>query len=173
MRFRVVERHEAERLTDLMRRLFVASYGHSSTPENVQAFLDGVYTPEKQRAEIDNPHIYSCVLEDGDAWAGFTQIRFAASKPDAVPLANGAELGRIYLDPAYQGRALGGRLLGHVEAVARERGRDGFWASVWQQAPQAIAFYRKNGFEIVGTTTFFVGAEGTPDWIMAKRFAQA
>ena len=68
------------------------------------------------------------------------------------------------------GKALGARLLTEAEAAARARGRAGLWLNVWQKAPQAIAFYRRQGFDIVGTNDFHVGDDPQLDWVMAKRF---
>jgi GNAT superfamily N-acetyltransferase len=162
---------EADRLSALMRRLFLAAYRDCSSERNVQAFLDTVYTPARQLAELKDPAIHTCVLEDGDHWAGFAQLRLAARRPDCVPLANGAELGRIYLDPAYQGRALGATLHEHIAGIARDHGRDGLWLNVWQLAPKAVAFYERQGFRIVGTTDFIVGDDAKTDWLMYRRFA--
>jgi hypothetical protein len=41
------------------------------------------------------------------------------------------------------------------------------WLSVWDQNPRAIAFYRKVGFEDVGSTEFGVGSDRQTDRIMA------
>ena len=166
---RIVAPRESARLSALMRQLFVAAYRHCSTPANVAAFLAATYTEARQRAELDDASIDSVVVEHGGDWLGFAQLRFARPAPAGVTLAHGAELGRIYLDPRAQGRGLGRLLLRDLEARARARGRDGLWLNVWQEAPQAIAFYRREGFEIVGTTDFVVGDDAKTDWRMVKR----
>lgn len=167
--FRTPTSAEAARLTALMRELFVDHYSHSTTPENVAAFLDGVYTEAKQRAELADPHIDTFAVERGDDWIGFAQLRYATSPPSPVPGARPCELGRIYLSRAAQGAGVGRRLVARLEQAALARGRDALWLSVWQEAPWAIGFYRRMGFEIVGTAVFTVGGEDTPDWLMAKR----
>lgn len=166
---RIVAPREAARLSALMRDLFVAAYRHCSTPANVAAFLDATYTEPLQRAELQNASIESVVVERGADWLGFAQLRFARPAPDGVTLAQGAELGRLYLDPRVQGRGLGRLLLRDLESRVRARGRDGLWLNVWQEAPQALAFYRREGFEIVGTTAFVVGDDAKTDWRMVKR----
>lgn len=168
--FRAARRDEAARLCGFMRRLFVASYGHAASPEDVALFLDGVYTPAQQAAELANPDIHTVIVEDGgDDWAGFAQLRFATARPAAGTLANSIELGRIYLAPRCHGRGYGTRLLAHLEALTRARGHDGLWLSAWQQAPQALRFYEREGFVRVGTAIFSVGRHETDDWIVEKR----
>ena len=160
---------EAARLSALMRELFLEAYRHCSTPENVAAFLDATYSERQQRAELDDPAVDTVVVEDGADWLGFAQLRFGKPAPSGVMLCNGAELGRIYLAARAQGRGIGQALLRDLEARTLARGRDGLWLNAWQEAPQAVAFYRREGFEIVGTTDFVVGDDTKADWRMAKR----
>ena len=161
--------HEAARLSLLMRELFLDAYRHCSTPQNVAAFLDANYGEALQRAELEDPAIETLVVEQGDAWLGFAQLRFGKSAPPGVTLPHGAELGRIYLGPQAQGRGIGSTLLREIEHRTCARGRDGLWLNVWQEAPQALAFYRREGFEPCGTTDFVVGDDVKTDWRMMKR----
>lgn len=161
---------EARRLSDFMRALFVAAYRHCSTPENVAAFLAATYSPARQRAELEDPAIETVVVERGDEWPGFAQLRLAVPAPEGVPLARGAELGRIYLAPSAQGRGVGVALLREIERRAQRHGRDGLWLNAWQEAPQALAFYEREGFVRCGTTQFVVGDDAKLDWRLAKRF---
>lgn len=164
--------HEAARLSALMRELFLQAYRHCSTPENVATFLDATYSERQQRAELDDPSVDTVVVEDGADWIGFAQLRFGKPAPSGVTLCNGAELGRIYLAAGAQGRGIGQALLRDLEARTVARGRDGLWLNAWQEAPQAVAFYRREGFAIVGTTEFVVGDDAKHDWRMAKSLVE-
>ncbi|MBC7990564.1 MAG: GNAT family N-acetyltransferase [Luteimonas sp.] len=162
---------EAERLSDLMRSTFLDANGHCSTPANVAAFLDAVYSPATQRREIADPDILTWIVESphgGGAWAGFAQLRFATRAPEEVGLRHPVELGRIYLAPSFQGRGLARTLMLHLCDEARRRGADGLWLNVWQEATQAIRFYTKHGFRIVGRSIFTVGDDPKDDWVMVR-----
>ena len=159
---------EAARLARLMRELFLAAYRHCSTPRNVAAFLDATYGEAQQRAELEDDGIETVIVEAGDDWLGFAQLRFGKPAPPGVTLSRGAELGRIYLGPQAQGRGVGTALLRELETRTRARGRDGLWLNVWLEAPQALAFYRREGFEICGTADFVVGDDVKQDWRMQK-----
>ena len=165
---RDVRPDEAARFSLLMRDLFVAAYRDCSTPENVASFLRATYSEAQQRAELQDGDIESIVAERGADWLGFAQLRFGKTPPQGVGFARGAELGRLYLAPQAQGVGLGSAMLREIERRARARGGDGLWLNVWQQAPQAQAFYRREGFGIVGTTDFIVGDDAKTDWRMAK-----
>lgn len=53
-------------------------------------------------------------------------------------------------------------------AFASEHQHDYIWLGVWQQNEDAIAFYKKMGFAIVGTDTFLLGKDLQLDWVMGK-----
>ena len=54
-----------------------------------------------------------------------------------------------------------------VEA-ARAAGARTLWLGVWERNARAIAFYRKSGFDEVGTQTFVLGADHQRDLVLAR-----
>lgn len=168
---RCVRPDEAPRLSALMRALFLESYANCSTSANVEACLAAAFAPDRQAAELDAADRMTWVAEQGDRWHGFAQARFDAAAPAGVTLARPAQLHRLYLAGPARGTGLGRRLLDTVRGAARERGADGLWLSVWQQAPGPIAFYTREGFSIVGQAVFDVGGDPLQDWIMQARLA--
>ncbi|WP_334177939.1 GNAT family N-acetyltransferase [Pseudoxanthomonas sp.] len=159
---------EAAALSDLMRRTFVAANGHCGTPGNVAAFLDQAYTPERQAQEIRDPDTLTLIVEQDGEWAGFAQLRWGTVPPAEVTLRPAVELGRIYLDAAFHGKGIAALLVTHLLAAARLRHSRSVWLSVWQESQQAIRFYRKHGFQIVGRSVFHVGDVTTEDWVMTQ-----
>ena len=55
-----------------------------------------------------------------------------------------------------------------VEAQARRRGARELWLGVWERNARAQAFYRKCGFEKVGTQIFVVGTDPQTDHVMMR-----
>jgi ribosomal protein S18 acetylase RimI-like enzyme len=64
------------------------------------------------------------------------------------------------------GRGLAQALMAEVENAARRRGAHELWLGVWERNPRAQAFYRKCGFEKVGTQIFVVGDDPQTDHVM-------
>ena len=58
----------------------------------------------------------------------------------------------LYLDPERRGRGLGIQVVGKAVSVFRPRGRDKLRLVCSQENKAALAFYRKYGFQITGTT---------------------
>ncbi|MET0582328.1 MAG: GNAT family N-acetyltransferase [Pseudoxanthomonas sp.] len=164
---------DAEALSALMRRTFVAANGHCSTPENVARFLDAVYTPERQASEIRDPDTLTVIVEQDGQWAGFAQLRWGSTPPPEVGPLPTVELGRIYLDSAFHGRGLAAQLVANLLAAASLRGSRSVWLNVWQEAAQAIRFYQKHGFQIVGTSVFTIGDDPKDDWVMTQALPTA
>ena len=97
---------------------------------------------------------------------GYAQVRRHAPPPE-IPGRHPVQLERLYADVAHHGRGVGRRLMQAVHGVARELGGDTIWLTVWTENPRAIAFYRKSGFEVVGSTIFVVGSDPQTDHLMA------
>ena len=159
---------EAAELSAMMRRTFLAANGHCSTPENVAAFVAQAYTPERQAQEIRDPDTLTLIVEQDGVWAGFAQLRWGTLPPTDVGLQPTVEPARIYLDEAFHGRVIAAVLVSHLLAAARLRGSRSVWLTVWQESSQAIRFWRKHGFQIVGRSIFHVGDDPKEDWVMAQ-----
>ncbi|MEL1264889.1 GNAT family N-acetyltransferase [Pseudoxanthomonas putridarboris] len=159
---------EAAELSAMMRRTFVAANGHCSTPENVAAHLDAMCTPERQAQEIRDPDTLTLIVEQDGRWAGYAQVRWGTVPPAEVALRPTVELARIYLDAAFHGQGIAAPLVSHLLAAARLRGSRSVWLTVWQEAEQAIRFWRKHGFQIVGRSTYRVGDDPKDDWVMMQ-----
>ncbi|MFN0016209.1 MAG: GNAT family N-acetyltransferase [Saprospiraceae bacterium] len=159
-------------LRDLAERTFRDAWQHMNEPEPFEAYCQEHFTLEKLAAELIAPdsEFYFAVL-NGQPVA-YLKLNFNRQPhPDApndwtgIPL----QLERIYVRQDTQGQRIGERLLDFTEARARVNGGTWVWLSAWQKAPRTIRFYEKNGYEIFGVETFWVGDDPQPDWLMRKR----
>ncbi len=88
--------------------------------------------------------------------------------PDIVTGADDVELKRIYILSRYHGGGLAGRMMETVIAEAKAMGKTRLLLGVYAANDRALAFYRKQGFGIVGDRRFQVGAALFEDKIMAR-----
>jgi ribosomal protein S18 acetylase RimI-like enzyme len=91
-----------------------------------------------------------------------------ATLPIADPKDTDLEMKRIYLLHRFQGRGIGRALMDQAVAAAKERARKRLLLGVYGRNAQAIAFYRRNGFEQIGERRFQVGDTLHEDAIMAR-----
>ena len=165
--FRLAEPADAAALGDFMSRNFLAAYGHCSTPANVQRAILDYYGEPAQRRQIDDPARWNLIVQQGPHWVGHAQLNFGGSLPAGAPV-GAVELGRFYVDTTAHGRGVAQAMMARVRAEARARGGRGLWLSVWQEAPQAIRFYEKEGFRKAGSLVFVVGDDPKDDWLMVS-----
>jgi ribosomal protein S18 acetylase RimI-like enzyme len=74
----------------------------------------------------------------------------------------------VYVDPAWQGQRVGESLVDACVAQARAWHCDSLWLGVWKENARAIAFYRRLGFQEVGSQTFRIGNDIQNDLVMSR-----
>jgi ribosomal protein S18 acetylase RimI-like enzyme len=75
---------------------------------------------------------------------------------------------RFYVDPIRHGHGIAQTLMDAVLTTARADAAHTIWLGVWERNPRAIAFYRKCGFEDVGSHPFLVGTDLQTDRVMTR-----
>ena len=160
---------DAAFLADLAARLFDQTFGAQNTAEDMEAFLASTYSLELQREEIADPdRVTFLAVDDGGGSAiGFAMVRRG-------PRANGVigerpvEVQRIYVDRESHGSGVGASLMNSCVEQARAWKGDVLWLGVFQKNPRAIAFYKRQGFAVVGVQQFMVGSDLQDDYVMAR-----
>lgn len=160
---------DAAALSEFGARTFFETFAADNTPEDMRMHLESAWRPELQRAEIADPSLDTLLALDGQgALAGFAQLR-ADHAPAGVVTRKPIELKRFYVDRPWQGLGVARRLMEAVEAQARARGARELWLGVWERNERAKAFYRKCGFQQVGTQVFVVGKDPQTDHVMLRQ----
>lgn len=166
LRFRLAQPADATQLGEFMERNFLAAYGHCSSPGNVRAAIEQHYGLAAQSRQIADPACWNLIASIGDAWAGHAQLKAGGNPPDGVGPQPVLELSRFYVDGAFHGQGVAQAMMAKTKAHARDQGAKALYLSVWQDQPQAIRFYRKEGFRIAGELVFMVGDDAKDDWLM-------
>jgi len=166
--------HEAARLGTTAARLFTQAYGPTHPEPELSAYLARAFAPERLAAELADPARCALVVESGGAWIGYAYLHESTDGcPEGVPGQRPVEIVRFYVDAGWHGRGVAQALMAACDEEARRRGADMLWLAVWQEAARPLAFYRRAGFEVVGTTTFAFGDRLDDDFVMARRIAGA
>lgn len=111
-----------------------------------QRMLDEWWTPEVFALSLArNAHVVAEV--DGRVVAMATFGRLRASYRDFPHVTGDREvMWKLYVHPEHQGRGIGRRLLGEIEALVEG---DELWLEVVDGNESAFAFYAAHGFEVV------------------------
>ena|SRR6187402_588648 len=157
----------AAELAQVMERTFRDTFGASTGEEHMAEHCRSSYGEAIQRAEILDPDITTVLCIDGDAIAGFAQVR-TGNRPSCVDASRPVELHRIYVESPWHGRGVAALLMQAALDDAARRGADGVWLGVWENNPRAIRFYAKFGFTEVGEHLFHVGSDAQRDLLMSR-----
>jgi len=160
-------RADAQQLSRLGALTFRETFAHTTTTENVDAYLTEAYSTEMQEAEIANPDLTIFVAEADSELVGFTYVGSGEtieglSGPDVL------ELKRIYVASSWHGQGIAQKLMDAALNAARARGASKIWLGVWENNARALGFYKKYGFERVSEHTFMVGDDPQTDWVLAR-----
>ena len=160
-------RMQLDTLHTLSCQTFRETFADSNTPEDLQAYLDRAYDPEKLLAELDNPASTFYLLVCDGVPAGYIKLNEAGAQtelrdPEAL------EIERIYLLQRFQGQGLGSRLLNVALERARAEGRRYVWLGVWEHNAKAAAFYKRHGFYQIGAHSFLLGSDEQADDLLRR-----
>ena len=132
-------------LIALMRRIYPPVYAYL-WPDGGEWYVNSQYGENNFRAELADPRAdYRLVLADDQA-VGIVRTVYGQANPDH-PERSATKLHRLYLDPSFQGRGIGRRVIDDVENACRQRGIDHLWLEAMDSAEGSLAFYRRMGFQ--------------------------
>jgi ribosomal protein S18 acetylase RimI-like enzyme len=157
---------DAPSLAVLAERTFRDAFGTRNSPDNMDLHCARTFGPDIQLREIRDRGLVTTLADEAGRLVGFSQLRTAQPAP-AVKAHKPAELHRIYVVAEWQGRGVAHALMERALADAAHAGCDALWLGVWEHNPKAMAFYRKFGFEFVGTHAFMLGNERQRDLVMS------
>ena len=168
MEIRKATRKDNQLLAALGARTFADSFAADNTPEDMAAYLEKSFSPEKQAAELADPGTTFLIAEIDGQPVGYTRLR-QDPPPDCVKGMHPIEIVRLYSVKEWIGRGVGAALMQACLNEAARAGHDVIWLDVWEKNPRAIAFYQRWGFQKVGEQGFQLGDDLQTDWLMARK----
>lgn len=155
---------------------------------SVQVFLDTYATegvrPDLAREAFENysPDAFTGRLAEAGrvfilAEAGSGLLGYAEVLLDPLPAPaggiSGAELVRLYVQPAAQRRGVGRALMSRMEQAVAEAGLASVWLTAWEGNFNARAFYSRLGYSDIGATTYTFQGNDYPNRVIARRLRDA
>lgn len=159
---------DAERLAAFAAHAFNDAFLATNDPADMAAYVREAFAPARLRAELADPaSTFFLALDAAGALAGYAKLR-AGPAEACVRGPAPVELERIYVAAGTTGRGVGAALMAACLETAAADGFRTLWLGVWERNPRAIAFYRRWGFEPVGTHPFVLGSDHQTDVVMAR-----
>lgn len=160
----------AETLGHIGVATFVETYSDTIPGPAMMAHCTHEHSAARYAAYLDDERSCAWISEHSETGA---PVGYALNcVPDLpVQLLDGdIELKRIYVLSKYHGHEIGAALLRAAESHARSLNAPRLLLGTYEGNDRATAFYKKHGFETIGTRKFDVGGKVFDDIVMAKRF---
>jgi len=162
---------DAEMLTEFARRTFHDAFAPMNTPENIEAHMSQNFTLQRFEAQLADRRAIFLIAEIGAAPVAFAKL-YDSDVPDCVSGFAPVEIERFYVDREFHGKGVAQTLMQACFDNARQSGHGTIYLGVWENNPRAIAFYRKCGFDVVGSHVFQLGDEAQNDLWMERRLQE-
>ena len=127
------------------------------------------HSPEKYSYYLSQPQTRIWVAEtvSQQGPVGYSMLT-APDLPIADPQPTDLELKRIYLLSRFHGGGAGRALMDAAVEGARAQGAKRLFLGVYAGNARALAFYAKEGYQIVGARTFQMGFNLFDDHVLAR-----
>lgn len=163
---------DAAALAQLAEQTFVATYGPHCDPTMVHEHCQKNFGMSQQLAEIQNANGITLLQFAGDELIGFAQMKQSDLPPcvQAVSQVKTICLHRYYIKQTWHGKGVAVVLLEQAIAFAKASGAQAMWLGMWRHNQRAFAFYRKQGFHLVGEMEYVFGSQTELDQVLLKQF---
>lgn len=160
---------DAPALARLGRESFCAAFAHLYRPQDLDAFLEQVYSESVVAQEIADETMIHRLACDAQALLGFVKLRSPSWYAEHSDAANPIALGQLYTRPDRTGQGIGAGLMDWAIEHARAQGHDAIQLSVWSENVGAQRFYRRYGFAKIADIDFWVGNHRDDEFLYEKR----
>ncbi|WP_207513033.1 GNAT family N-acetyltransferase [Longitalea luteola] len=158
---------DAALIADLSRQTFYDSFARDNSRENMDKFMNEVFTRDSLMKEVGAAgNTFLLAEQDGEV-VGYARLR-ETTNPLLTEYGAAIEIARIYAVQRSIGKGVGSALMQRCIDVAKQKNARVIWLGVWEHNHKAIAFYTKWGFERFSEHVFMLGDDAQTDWLMKK-----
>jgi len=156
---------EVNQLQSICKTTFFETYADGNTEENMQKYLDEVFTLDKLTAELQDTNTELYFARLGNKPIGYIKINFGEAQTELQDKKS-LEIERIYVLKEFQGNRVGQILFDKALEIAISKQADYLWLGVWEKNPKALHFYKRNGFIEFDKHIFKLGDDMQTDIMM-------
>jgi len=151
-------------LDAMAKAIWLETFEHSASPENVAAYLAYAYGPDGHlMRELGDPERRTYLAIDDGRIIGYAKL-IPPWLAEAGP--GDLQLSQIYVASSHHGQGVAGALMDWTIATARAAGAKALLLTVWENNHRARRFYDRLGFVHIGDYGFPVGDQIDTDHIM-------
>ncbi|MEZ0230602.1 MAG: GNAT family N-acetyltransferase [Planctomycetota bacterium] len=158
---------DAALLAALGERTFMDSYLDQNDPDDMRAYVAANFTEPVLAKDLADLRTTYFLGSEGDIPSAYARLH-RGEAPPCVTGPEPIELARFYVVKELHGRGTAAVMLNTCLIEAKRLGAQTVWLGVWEKNARARAFYKKHGFEEVGTHEFVLGKDVQQDLVLAR-----
>lgn len=152
-------------LQELSIKTFMEAFAEDNSDKDMQVYIRQSFASKKLASELNNPDSEFYIYRSDVLPVAYLKVNFGLAQSESMG-EEALELERIYVLQTYKGKGVGQFLLDKAIEIGRSKKAKFIWLGVWEHNHQALAFYRKNGFEVFGQHVFQFGNDPQTDLMM-------
>ena len=158
---------DAEALAVVGMHTFIQMWAPFTSPGNLKVYVESAYSYETISQELAHENFTYLVAFDNEKMIGFVKLGRKQELGEWIT-DKCLEICRLYVLKEYFDKKVGKMLMEESIAVASKEKVQSIVLGVWENNHRALAFYKKWGFEVIGTHPFVVGSQVDTDLVMKK-----
>jgi ribosomal protein S18 acetylase RimI-like enzyme len=159
---------DAGRLAEIGARTFEETYAGQVSADDLARYLRSEFALRRVRRELRRDGTIYYLAELRGRAVGYLKLNLPGAQTD-MDETDALEIESLYVSMDQRRTGIGRRLMEQAIAVAGQAGLDAVWLGVWENNPNAIAFYERWGFRRFGRHTFELGRTRHNDVLMKLR----
>ncbi len=145
---------------------FQVAHKEGIKPDDLLYYVDKTFNKAAVEADLSNTeNIHFVATENDEEILGCINTG-KVHLPQASHIESAMEITRLYIKPGYIGKGIASALMEKVISLARSKQKESLWLHVYKGNEDAIKFYNKWGFNIVGELNFPVRKSCPVGWVM-------
>lgn len=155
-------------LQELASQVFMETFSEGNSAKEMSAYISERFSQKQLFSELSNPLSQWYFATERGRKLGYLKLNFGSAQTESFDH-EAIELERIYVLREFHGKGYGQLLLNKAINLSKEYDANFLWLGVWEHNHKAVAFYKKNGFEVFGDHIFQLGNEPQTDWLMKRK----
>lgn len=147
------ENLQLKTLAKMSAEIFYATFGKSSDPGQMKAYLAEAFSESQLSSEIAQQESWFYIIRYDDNPCGYFKINSGNAQTEPKP-EHYLEIQRLYLYPKYHGKGIADASLKHIINIAKSLRKNVIWLGVAEDNIRAYRFYEKQGFTPNGIHIF-------------------
>jgi diamine N-acetyltransferase len=155
---RLARAGDAECLAAFAVHVWLHTYATSGISGPMAEYVLAQFNPQAFRQQVEDRNVQVAVAEASEGLAGFALLRYGVQCPGRVEVTT--ELEHLYVLPRLAGTGIGSKFLEFsCDLVGDRTGDSAHWLSVYVHNERALSFYKKHGYEHIGSVDFELGGD--------------